>query len=276
MPKNEYKDYEQIFKNMPNTTWDKVDAHILKKAEDLATEDLINDLIVCLELDVSKKALLKEAVIRSFITYFECLKIQKEKEPFSEQHKKLKKVCNSAGKLLEALEELDELPEAKKMLFKEFSSLEYNIYRNLVVNALLIGAGEDKDDSLHGIKELITDLLISADESAYDWKKYFKKFPEESERLEAEMTDDETAYDDLQVMYATYGNAKFAPIRGALTILKMYWEEHTDYTFSAGKYYKEIGGYNSQTIEALEMICMRIDPTISQRNIVTHMQAINL
>lgn len=234
----------------------------------IVSDKLLTEVSSCIGLNEYQREHLRTYILRVYEGYFSTLKISKDLTTFEERHKALKTVCNTAVKLADALEAIKNIPEANEKFIKEFSYIGQSNPERLIPNFTLLGLVKENDNPVAVFKDIIDDIAFAADEAAFDWKKFYKNFGEYLEN------DDEDR-DGPQDLYIAYSERKYIPIRAALLAFKSFWEEHTEESFTAGTYYKEIGGYNSPTIEALEMLLLPIIPDISQRNIVTHMQVLN-
>ena len=167
----------------------------------------------------------KKLKSESYTAYYVGYQKLENSVSFREQRKLLKKVCNSAGKLLEAFDELANIPEANKKFFEEFARIEKDDIESLAINYQLITPSEKKESSNYLLKELVTDILVAADEAAYDWKWFHKKFGDDLEEDNNKSIEEEK---DLEFVYAIYGNEKWVPIRRALLVLRTFWKEHVE------------------------------------------------
>ena len=269
----EHKDYKAMSDNLPHRLHDEVEKNSLQKVQELVTDDLINQVSACLKLSDDKKELLEDTISIAYLAYDESSSKDEPSRSLSEQRKSLKKVCNVAGKLLEALDELEGIPQANQKFYEEYARTEKDNSQSWYIKNLIIEGVNKEDSPEYVFKEIVEDILFAADKAAFDWKNFYKDYGDELEKYDGENKSDKD--DDLQILYAVYGTKKWVSIRRALLILKNFWSENVEEPFSAGRYYKDVGGYNSRTIEALELILTQVDSDISQRNIVTHMLAIN-
>ncbi|MGH1456562.1 MAG: hypothetical protein ACRBDI_07265 [Alphaproteobacteria bacterium] len=271
--KKKYVNHSVMHNNLFHNPNDKLNEKYEKKVQELNSSELLESVCNCLQLIGDKRELLSDAISKAFTAYYVGLQYLEESAPLRVQQKALKTVCNTAAKLMEALDELENIPEANQKFFEQISNIGEDDSESLFINHLLFTASQEKETPGHIYRDIISDISFAADEAAFDWEKFYKDFGDELPNDDFE--DEMECEDDLEVLKSVFGKTKWTPIRRALLVLKNFWNEHVDETFTAGRHYKELGGYNSRTIEALELILTQVDPELSQRNIVTHMLAIN-